>query len=252
MEPTLEIEPGDLARRITHRRQELGLTTEDLARQADVDPGFLEYFEGHSDVQLGRGTLSAIARVLQTSPASLLGGDRNRALGSSSALPGAILEPLTPAQCRAHLGAGGVGRVIFLASRGPVAFPVNYRFSNNEVLFNTTVKAARELESQALVGFEIDRIDDAFSEGWSVIVTGSARQVDHPDQLVEHAAHAARPWAGGARGAVVAITLAEVTGRVILHDGTDERTAGWNPSDAHRERSSNMTTTVHRQRRRES
>jgi hypothetical protein len=145
-----------------------------------------------------------------------------------------------------------VGRVIFHASRGPVAFPVNYRFSNNEVLFNTTVKAARELESQALVGFEIDRIDDAFSEGWSVIVTGSARQVDHPDQLVEHAAHGARPWAGGARGAVVAISVAEITGRVILHDGTDKRTAGQNPSDTHRARSSNMTTTVHMQRRRES
>jgi nitroimidazol reductase NimA-like FMN-containing flavoprotein (pyridoxamine 5'-phosphate oxidase superfamily) len=226
MEPTLEIEPGDLARRITHRRQELGLTIEDLARQADMDPGFLEYFERHTDVQLDRGALSAIARALQTSPTSLLGGDRNRPLGGASALPGAILDPLTPAQCRAHLGAGGVGRVIFHAPRGPVAFPVNYRFSNNEVLFNTTVKVARELESQALVGFEIDRIDDAFSEGWSVIVTGSARQVDHPDQFVEHAAHAARPWAGGARGAVVAITVAEVTGRVILHDGVHQHRRG--------------------------
>jgi hypothetical protein len=223
MEPTLENQPGDLARRITHRRQELGLTVEDLARQADVDPGFLEYFERHADVQLGRGALSTIARALQTSPASLLGGDRDCALGSASALPGAILEPLTPAQCRAHLGAGGVGRVVFHASRGPVAFPVNYRFSNNEVLFNTTVKAARDLESQALVGFEVDRIDDAFSEGWSVIVTGSARQVDQPDQLVEHAAHGIRPWAGGARGAVVAITVAEVTGRVIVHDGVHQQ-----------------------------
>lgn len=229
MESTLENEPGDLARRITIRRQELGLTMEDLARQAGLDPSFLEYFERHTDVQLGRGALSTIARVLQTSPARLLGGDRNRALGSASALPGAILEPLTPAQCRAHLGGGGVGRVIFHASRGPVAFPVNYRFSNNEVFFNTTVKAARELESQPLVGFEIDRIDDAFSEGWSVIVTGSARQEDNPEQLVEHAAHKTRPWAGGARGAVVAITVAEVTGRIIVHDGTDNGTAGRNP-----------------------
>jgi hypothetical protein len=221
MELATENEPGDLARRVTQRRHELGLTVEDFALQADMDPWFLAYFEQHSDVQLGKRTLASIARVLQTSPASLLGGDRNRPPGSESSLPGAILEPLTPAQCGAHLRAGGVGRVIFHASRGPVALPVNYRFSNDEVAFNTTVNMAKELESQARVGFEVDRIDDVFSEGWSVVVTGSARRVDDPDQLVERASHGVVPWAGGARGAVVAISAMEVTGRVIVHDGTD-------------------------------
>ena len=225
MNTAIETEPGDLARRITHRRQELGLTTDDLARQAGLDPGFLEYFEQHSDVQLGLKTLYNIARVLQSSPENFLGGDRNRALGNRGALPGAILEPLTPARCREHLRAGGVGRVIFRAPRGPLALPVNFRFSNGEVLFNTKVKTAFELESQGTVGFEIDRIDDLFSEGWSVIVTGSARLVDHPDELVEHAAHGLVPWAGGARGAVVAITADEVSGRVIVHDGLSDPTA---------------------------
>ena len=219
MEPATKTEPGDLARRITARRQELGLTQEDLARQAGVDPGFLEFFERQSDVQLGRTTLSAIARALQISVVTLLGGDVNRAQGGASALPGAILEPLTQAQCREHLAAGGVGRVISSASRGPVALPVNYRFSDDAVLFNTTVKAANELESQAVAGFEIDHIDDLFSEGWSVIVTGAVRRVDHPDELVEHAQHRVVPWAGGARGAVVAISADEITGRVIIHDG---------------------------------
>ena len=121
--------------------------------------------------------------------------------------------------------AGGVGRVIFCPSRGPVALPVNFRFSNGEVLFNTTVKTAIELESQSKVGFEIDRIDDVFSEGWSVIVTGFARLVDNPDDLVEHAAHGLEPWAGGTRRAVVAITADEITGRVIVHDGSSERAA---------------------------
>ncbi len=109
---------------------------------------------------------------------------------------------------------------MFCASRGPVALPVNFRFSKGEVLFHTTVKQATEFEGQGTVGFEIDHIDDAFSEGWSVIVTGSARVVDDPDQLVAHAEHAIVPWAGGARNAVVAIALEEVTGRVILHDGS--------------------------------
>jgi transcriptional regulator with XRE-family HTH domain len=220
MDKAVDTECGDLARRITHRRRELGLTVEELARQAGIDPGFLEYFEQHTDVQLRERTLTAIARVLLTTSSSLLGGDRNRTLGRAGALPGAILEALTPAECRAHLETGRVGRVVFCASRGPVALPVNFRFSNGEVLFHTTVKQATELEAQGTVGFEIDRIDDAFSDGWSVIVTGSARVVDDPDQLVEHAQQEIIPWAGGARNAVVAIATEEVTGRVILHDGS--------------------------------
>jgi hypothetical protein len=198
---------------------------EDLAQQAGVDPAFLAYFEQHSDGQLSSRTLTRIARVLRTTPESLLGGDWNRVSGSASALPGAILEPLTPAQCRAHLKSGGVGRVIIRASRGPVALPVNYWFSEGEVLFNTTLKTARELESQGTVGFEIDRIDDVFSEGWSVIVTGSPRLVDNPDELVEYAARRITSWAGGARGALVAITADEVTGRVIIHDSPVEQPA---------------------------
>lgn len=229
MEPDPGIEPGDLARRITQRRHELGLSVQDLSREAGLDPRFLEYFEGHSAVQLDGRALSAIARVLQTSPVSLLGGDRNQVPGRGRALPGAILEPLTPAQCRALLEPGGVGRVIFNASRGPVAHPVNFRYSNGEVLFNTTVNTAARLESQTTIGFEIDRIDEVFTEGWSVIVTGPARRVDDPDELVKHAAHGLVPWAGGARGAVVAIIAAEVTGRAILHDGLDNRSSRRKP-----------------------
>jgi hypothetical protein len=228
MEPSRESEAGDLARRISQRRHELGLSSDELAQRCGVDPTFLEYFERHSDVQLGTGTLRAIAHVLQISPAALLGGIRGRPLGSADAVAGAILEPLSQAQCQAHLGAGGVGRVIFNALRGPVALPVNYRYAKGEVLFNTTVNASKELETEPKVGFEIDRIDDVFSEAWSVIVTGSARRLDHPDQLVEHALHGVAPWAGGHRGAVVAITAEEVTGRVIVHDATGDEAVGPN------------------------
>jgi hypothetical protein len=210
--------PGDLARRIVHRRMALGLTREALARDAGVDETFLAYLEEHADVQLGRRTLATLARVLQTSPEELLGGDRDRPPGHGDAHPGAILEAMTPIQCRHHLEAGGVGRVIFNTPRGPVALPVNFRFSDGEVLIQTTLAHARELESQDRIGFEIDRIDDAVSEGWSVMVTGFAHQVDDPERLVEHAAAGLSPWAGGYRPALVAIAVDEITGRVIVHD----------------------------------
>jgi transcriptional regulator with XRE-family HTH domain len=36
---------SDLSRRILRRREELGLTSEEVARRAGVDPSYLDYFE---------------------------------------------------------------------------------------------------------------------------------------------------------------------------------------------------------------
>src|SRR5580700_6198224 len=53
--------PGDLARRVTHRRVELGLTTQELAKRAGVDAWFLAYFEQSSDTTLQGGALLRLA-----------------------------------------------------------------------------------------------------------------------------------------------------------------------------------------------
>ena len=67
------------------------------------------------------------------------------------------------------------------------------------------------------MSFEIDRIDDVMSEGWSVLVTGSVRRVDDPDELLSLASLDLESWAGGARHVLVAIAPKEITGRVIVH-----------------------------------
>src|SRR5580700_7911415 len=64
---------GDLARRVSHRRNELGLTTEELARQAGVDAWFLAYFEQSSDTTLTGGALVRLAVALETTPLALEG-----------------------------------------------------------------------------------------------------------------------------------------------------------------------------------
>jgi hypothetical protein len=115
------------------------------------------------------------------------------------------------------LCAGGVGRVVFSTIRGPVALPVNYEYSNGYVVISTDVAKAHTLECQQAVSFEIDRIDDVMSEGWSVLVTGPARRVDDPDELLSLSSLDLESWAGGDRHALVAITPREITGRVIVH-----------------------------------
>ena len=65
------------------------------------------------------------------------------------------------------------------------------------------------------MSFQIDRVDESMGEGWSVLVTGSARRVDDPDEVLALAGLGLTPWAGGPRHALVRIRPDETTGRVI-------------------------------------
>lgn len=64
--------------------------------------------------------------------------------------------------------------------------------------------------------FEVDHIDDAPSQGWSVLVFGRAEYVTDP-AAARHLVGAARsaPWAGGDRELRVRIAPERVTGRRI-------------------------------------
>jgi hypothetical protein len=206
---------GDLARRIAHRRDELGLTREEVARRAGMDMGYLDYFEHNPAAALSIGTWLRLAKALETTPASLAGGDVGRPPGPGRAGPHPVLETLTQEQCKDHLVAGGVGRVVFSAERGPVALPVNFRFVDGRVVFRTQPTASPAITAGAVVSFEVDRIDEAMSEGWSVLVSGRAQRVEDRTELGKLALVGIEPWAGGQREAVIRIEIDEISGRAI-------------------------------------
>jgi hypothetical protein len=208
---------GDLARRVTHRRHELGKSIDEVSEKAGVDPAYLRYFESSPDARLSAGTMILLAMALETTPEELYGARVERAPGPGRAAPHGDLRSLTPEQCAVHLETGGVGRIVYIAARGPVAHPVNFVVHNGDVVVSTTPNQADQLESQQRAAFEIDRVDEAMREGWSVLVSGPARRVDDPDTLVELSELGLEPWAGGNRHAIVCIHQEIVTGRVIVH-----------------------------------
>ena len=211
-------DPGDMSRRVLRRRQQLGKSVDEVAAQAGMDPGYLRYFEQHAGARLSAGSLMLLARALETTPAELYGAHVERPQGRAQPRPNPDLRELTGGQCEAHLEADGVGRVVFVSARGPVAYPVNYVISDGDIIISTTVAAADALENQETVGFQLDRVDEAQSEGWSVLATGRARRVDDPEELQRLSALELEPWAGGERRALVRIMPTELTGRVIVHE----------------------------------
>jgi hypothetical protein len=209
---------GDLARRVTHRRNELGLSTEELARRAGVDAWFLAYFEQSSDTTLTGGALVRLAVALETTPLALEGGQIDRPSGEGRAGAHPVLESLSAQQCAEHLGAGGIGRIVLSTGTGPVAFPVNFVFTDGRIIFRTSDSMVATITG--VVAFEVDHIDEAMSEGWSVLVRGHARLVEDAAERLVLARLDIEPWSGGARLNVIEITPFELSGRVIVKGDT--------------------------------
>ena len=115
------------------------------------------------------------------------------------------------------LGTAVLGRIGITSRALPVVLPVNFRFDGRQVLIRTGVGTKLDAATDhAVVSFEVDEIDPATEAGWSVVVTGVAREVTDPRTLAEVEERPITRWADG-DGAerVIAISVDLVSGRRI-------------------------------------
>ncbi len=207
---------SDLGRRVIEQRHRAGLSQAEAAERAGMAPSYLEYLETSAAPDPGPGALARLAAALGTTMSALAGTGMNLPPGQRRAARRPVLEELSKAECRACLAPGGVGRFLFMAERGPVAIPVNYRMLGQDIVFRTgrTTGAAAGAQLPR-VSFDVDHIDDALGEGWSVLVSGDAHLVTGPAELEQVTALGISPWAGGERDTYVRLTAREITGRRI-------------------------------------
>lgn len=213
--------PGDLARRVVRRRRELGLSREEVARRAGMAAGYLAYLEHSPAVAVPRGSVIRLANALETTVNDLRGGRVAPPPGRGRAGPHPQLDVLTHEECEAHLAGGGVGRLVFVSAGVPVALPVDFRYLQGDIAFRTRADGALAAAAGTIVSFEVDQIDDAMSEGWSVLVSGLARRVDDPDELEQIAALGIEPGPRHHRETVIRIETAELSGRSIRQQALD-------------------------------
>lgn len=207
--------PGDVGRRVAHRRGQLGLSREQVATKTGIAANYLEYLESRPDV-IELETITKLAGALGTSIWHLLGGGLDLPPGQAPPAASPVLEELEPWQCWAKLAPGGVGRIALTTPDGPQVVPVNYHVLDGSVLYRTTVHSLPARAVGTKVAFEVDRLDEAFSSGWSVLVTGSAQAVTEPEAIEWLGKHAdPKPWAGGPRDTWVRISPRRITGRQV-------------------------------------
>jgi len=126
------------------------------------------------------------------------------------------IEELDHAACWAHLGSRRVGRLAVSASNRPDIFPVNYVIDDGAVVVQTApgFKLAAAILGSG-VAFEVDDIDEATHSGWSVVVHGTAKEVEALEDLLAAEDLNIEPWADGAKNHFIRIEVEEITGRRI-------------------------------------
>jgi hypothetical protein len=212
----VEGHPTDLGRRLALRREELGLSREETACRAGMACSYLHYLEEQPTAAPGVATLLKLAGALETTVLELTGGDVDLPPGMGQAGRHPKFTELSTQECGSLLSTHGVGRVAVPTASGPVIVPVNYSVVDGAIIFRTDPHAVPSQASDSQVAFEVDRIDGAFSQGWSVLVRGHARAVTDPDSVQRLQERAfSMPWAGGQRDLWIRIDPLSITGRRI-------------------------------------
>jgi nitroimidazol reductase NimA-like FMN-containing flavoprotein (pyridoxamine 5'-phosphate oxidase superfamily) len=129
------------------------------------------------------------------------------------------LEELAETECLLLLGRHTVGRLAVLDDGRPAVFPVSYRRDGGTIV----VRSDEGTELDAIgdddaVAFEIDGLDPRSRSGWSVAVTGTAREVTDTGELEQVRKLHLEPWAPGARSRYIRIVPDSIGGRRIVRE----------------------------------
>ncbi|MEU1622457.1 pyridoxamine 5'-phosphate oxidase family protein [Streptomyces sp. NPDC005722] len=172
---------GDIGRRMASRREETGPSPEGAAERTGIAPGRLPH--------VGQ---------------------------EPTAAPRTELVELGPEECWALLSTHGVGRIGLDTPDGLAVLPVNYTVTERVIAFRTDPGATPAAAADTRCAFEVDHVDEALSQGWSVLVRGLATAVTDPPAVRGLAEHEySGPWAGGDRTLWVRVVPTGVTGRRI-------------------------------------
>ena len=86
---------------------------------------------------------------------------------------------IPPDECLRLLAGTTVGRVALTRKALPVILPVNYAMDGDTVVIRTRPGSllASSRERGVVVAFEVDELDRETCSGWSVLLTGTLREI---------------------------------------------------------------------------
>ena len=129
------------------------------------------------------------------------------------------LDVIDEEECWELAATKNVGRLAVSIKNRPDIFPVNYRVVDRTLLLRTApgVKLAAATLGTG-IAFEIDDLDEDTHHGWSVVMHGTAHELEGLGELMEAEAAAVETWASSRKDRFVRIEVDEISGRRIPED----------------------------------
>jgi nitroimidazol reductase NimA-like FMN-containing flavoprotein (pyridoxamine 5'-phosphate oxidase superfamily) len=135
-------------------------------------------------------------------------------------MPDRMIEELGEAECLRLISPGGVGRIAYTSRSGLAVLPVNYQLHGGAVVFRTAEHGPLDEDlrtgitgAEYKVAFEIDDVDLADRQGWSVLIQGPAHHVTEAERVTLQAV--IDTWPPGDRELFVRIVPSSIIGRRV-------------------------------------
>lgn len=126
------------------------------------------------------------------------------------------LDVLDRDESLALLEEGVLGRVALSMGALPTILPVSYRLVEGYVVFRTGVGSKLDAAARgAVIAFEVDSFDAEARTGWSVVVTGIARDTPSHDWAAPILSAAIPRWAPAGATRVLHLPTDVISGRRI-------------------------------------
>ncbi len=121
---------------------------------------------------------------------------------------------LSTHECLDLLRTADVGRLAVSTTNLPDIFPINYVVDRGTVVFRTAegAKLAAAVLGQG-VAFEVDGVDAAAGEAWSVVIKGHAIEIELRHDLVDALDLPLFPWQAAPKHRFVRIEPVDISGR---------------------------------------
>jgi hypothetical protein len=130
------------------------------------------------------------------------------------------LEVLDRDRCLRLLSSATIGRVGLTSGALPTVLPVNFVLTPAGIVFRTGWGTKLEAATRnTVVAFEADDFSTFNHSGWSVVVTGVARELTDADEIEQAQALPLTRWGGDGSDRFVCISTEIVTGRSLPQAG---------------------------------
>ena len=122
-------------------------------------------------------------------------------------------EALTVSASWAHLRRAAVGRLAVVVDGRPDIFPVNFLVDHGSVVFRTAAGTKLDAAVGQVVAFEADGYEPDVGEAWSVVVKGTAREVEELYEVIDALELPLFPWQSSPKPRIIRIEPEDISGR---------------------------------------